>query len=72
MVNPSSSPHEQLGLWLHRLVEIMRDRGGSTWIALMSTVAGKTAAINIDEIQYYKCPQLCPTDLSRTRIKNKE
>jgi hypothetical protein len=51
MVNTSSSPYEKLAIWLHSLVEILRSQGGSTWTNLVSTIAGKTAVIDIDGIQ---------------------
>jgi len=51
MVNPSINRHQQLAQWLERLVEIIRLQGGSTWITLVSTVSGKMATIELDDIQ---------------------
>ena len=51
MVSTPSEHHEQLIQWLHRLVEILRVQGGSTWRALVLAVSGKTAAIDLDSIQ---------------------
>lgn len=48
MVNRSSESHEQLADWLHRLVEILRTQGGSTWRSLVLITSGKTAAIEVD------------------------
>ncbi|MCL1468168.1 hypothetical protein [Argonema galeatum] len=51
MQNQSLERHAQLAQWLHRLVETLRIQGGSTWEALVQTVSGKTAAIDLDGIQ---------------------
>ncbi|HBL12215.1 MAG TPA: hypothetical protein DD379_12555 [Cyanobacteria bacterium UBA11162] len=51
MVNTSSERHEQLAQWLHRLVEILRSQGGSTWRSLVLTVSGKTAVMDLDGTQ---------------------
>lgn len=51
MVETFDRPHQQLALWLNRLVEILRHQGGTTWETLARTVAGKTAAIEIDGIR---------------------
>jgi len=50
MENQFFERQAQLDQWLHRLVEILRSQGGSTWEALVQTVSGKTAAIDIDGI----------------------
>jgi hypothetical protein len=50
MKNQSLERHSQLAQWLHRLVEILRTQGGSTWKALVQTVSGKTAVIDLDGI----------------------
>jgi hypothetical protein len=57
MVSTPSGRHEQLIQWLHRLVEILRVQGGSTWRALVLTVSGKTAAIDLDSIQLRLCAE---------------
>ena len=51
MSNQSFERHAQLTQWLHRLVEILRTQGGATWKALVETVSGKTAVIDIDGVQ---------------------
>jgi hypothetical protein len=50
MENQLFERQAQLDQWLHRLVEILRSQGGSTWKALVQTVSGKTAAIDLDGI----------------------
>ena len=50
MDNQSLERHAQLDRWLHHLVEILRTQGGSTWTALVQTVAGKSAVVNLDGI----------------------
>ncbi|MBD2181614.1 hypothetical protein H6S82_03920 [Planktothrix sp. FACHB-1355] len=51
MENQSFERQAQLTQWLQTLVEILRIQGGSTWESLVRTVAGKTAAIDLDGIQ---------------------
>ncbi|MFE1744051.1 SCP2 sterol-binding domain-containing protein [Coleofasciculus sp. H7-2] len=51
MENQSSEHHAQLAQWLHRLVEILRSQGGSTWRDFVQTVSEKTAVIDLDGIQ---------------------
>jgi SCP-2 sterol transfer family len=50
MEHQSLERHAQLDRWLHRLVEILRTQGGSTWKALVQTVEGKSAVVNLDGI----------------------
>ncbi len=50
MESQSFERHAQLAQWLHRLVEILRITGGATWEALVETVDGKTAVIDLDGI----------------------
>lgn len=51
MENQSFERHAQLAQWLHRLVEILRIQGGSTWKTLVQTVDGKTAFVDLDGIR---------------------
>jgi hypothetical protein len=51
MENQSFECHAQLAQLFHRLVEILRNQGGSTWKVLVETVSGKTAVIDVDRIQ---------------------
>ncbi|HAX75191.1 MAG TPA: hypothetical protein DCY88_04975 [Cyanobacteria bacterium UBA11372] len=50
MQSQSFERHAQLAQWLHRLVEILRTTGGGTWEALVETVDGKTAVIDLDGV----------------------
>ena len=49
IVNTSREREEKLIEWLHRLVEILRFQGGSTWNALARNVTDKTAIIELDD-----------------------
>jgi hypothetical protein len=51
MQSQSLDRHAQLAQWLHHLVEILRTQPGSTWRALVQTVSGKDAVIDLDGIQ---------------------
>jgi len=51
MVNPLNNRHQQLAQWLNRLVEILRLQGGSTWRTLVSTVSGKKAIVELDDVR---------------------
>lgn len=50
MESQSFERHAQLAQWLHRLVEILRTQGGATWEALVETVDGKSAIIDLDGV----------------------
>ncbi|GET41138.1 SCP2 sterol-binding domain-containing protein [Microseira wollei] len=50
MQSQSFERHAQLAQWLHSLVEILRTTGGATWEALVETVDGKTAIIDLDGV----------------------
>lgn len=50
MESQSFERHAQLAQWLHSLVEILRTTGGATWEALVETVDGKTAIIDLDGV----------------------
>lgn len=50
-MNEPSESQEKLAEWLHRLIEILRNQGGSTWKTLVRTISGKTSVIDLDGIQ---------------------
>lgn len=50
MESQSFERHAQLAQWLQRLVEVLRTQAGATWEALVQTVDGKTAVIDLDGI----------------------
>lgn len=48
-----SSRAELLSTLLLELIEILRDRQGDTWLAIVRIAAGKSATIAIDEIRLF-------------------
>lgn len=50
MESQSFERHAQLAQWLHRVVEILQTQGGATWEALVETVDGKSAVIDLDGV----------------------
>lgn len=56
-MNEPKESQEKLAEWLHSLIEILRNQGGSTWKALVRTTSGKTAVIDLDGTQLQLCAE---------------
>jgi hypothetical protein len=53
MTIPASSRSALLSALLQELIEILRDRKGDTWDAIMRIAAGKSATIAVDDARIY-------------------
>jgi hypothetical protein len=53
MTIPSSSRADLLSALLLELIEILRDRQGDTWTAIVRAASGKSATIAIDDTRIY-------------------
>jgi hypothetical protein len=53
MTNPASSRSAMLSALLLELIEILRDRKGDTWAAIIRIAAGKSATIAVDDARIY-------------------